>query len=482
MQPVNSPSGPSVASAGTATQPPLPHEAMASWAETLGQLRIEYARASRAALDRLARLLDRLASDPADSAALEELMQCFHSYAGSGATYGFAGVSDIGAEGEKDTCALLAARRRPNPSQLARWKDLLDRLRKELGAADPSSPAAIAGEGAAAIPPEGAHRVAPTELGPATRERAAGARILSVEDDPQQAKFINAVLEQAGYEVKSCADPARFAAELDSFQPDLVLMDIVLPGTTGHELVRSLRQDSRLTILPVLFLTTQGQMNARLESTFAGGDDHLVKPLTPAALLSAVAARLERNSRVKLLLDHDELTHLLTRTAFLDRVRAAVAEQRLQPQRRASWVMFEIDEFESIVERHGQPAGDRLLVSVASLLRRHLQPGDSASRYERARFAVLLGGGRRNAATRLIDGLREEFAATQQQSSGRGAFHASFTAGVADLAPAMTVEEWRAAANRALQAAKAAVGGRAQGRPAGRAAFAQLFQLARHGA
>ncbi|HVT17036.1 MAG TPA: hypothetical protein VHQ90_12765 [Thermoanaerobaculia bacterium] len=95
---------------------------------------------------------------------------------------------------------------------------------------------------------------------------------------------------------------------------------------------------------------------------------------------------------------------------------------------------------------------------------------------------MLLGGGRRNAATRLVDGLREEFAATQQRSPGLGAFRASFTAGAADLAPTMTVEEWRAAANRALQAAKTAVRDRAQSRPAGRASFAQLFQLARHGA
>ena len=81
----------------------------------------------------------------------------------------------------------------------------------------------------------------------------------------------------------SCDDPARLEAELAAFRPDLVLMDVLLPGVSGYDLVRSLRQDERYATLPVIVLTTQGELDARIEAARAGGDEHLVKPVSPGA-------------------------------------------------------------------------------------------------------------------------------------------------------------------------------------------------------
>ena len=131
------------------------------------------------------------------------------------------------------------------------------------------------------------------------RNRPESSRILSVEDDPHQSAFVSAVLRSAGYEVQVCDDPTRFDADLVAFKPDLVLMDIMLPGITGYDLVRYLRQDERHAALPVIFLTTDGQLQARIETAKVGGDDHLLKPVPPPLLLSAVAARLERSRFLK---------------------------------------------------------------------------------------------------------------------------------------------------------------------------------------
>ena len=128
------------------------------------------------------------------------------------------------------------------------------------------------------------------------------ARILSVEDDPQQAAYLTAILESGGYEVAICADPKAFEEALRSFQPDLVLMDILLPDISGYDLVRYLRQDERHAALPVLFLTTESQMQSRFRSAQVGGDDHLTKPIVPPVLLSVVASRLERARLLKNLL------------------------------------------------------------------------------------------------------------------------------------------------------------------------------------
>ena len=91
------------------------------------------------------------------------------------------------------------------------------------------------------------------------REQAEPPRVLSIEDDPQQAAFLRSVLESGGYEVRTVDDPKRLEAELAAFRPDLVLMDVLLPGVSGYDLVRYLRQDERFATLPVLFLTTRGR-------------------------------------------------------------------------------------------------------------------------------------------------------------------------------------------------------------------------------
>jgi PleD family two-component response regulator len=216
------------------------------------------------------------------------------------------------------------------------------------------------------------------------------ARILHLEDSELQAAYVRSVLESAGYEVRSCHDPRRFAAELHDFNPDLILMDLVLPGTSGHELVRVLRREERYAALPVLFLTSEGEAQTRIATIMAGGDEHLVKPIARGLLLSALRARLERSRRLTALICRDGLTGLLNRTALLERARDFVERHRREPGRQAVWVMVDLDHFKLINDRHGHPAGDQVLVFAATVLRSNLRRGDCVGRYGGEEFAILL--------------------------------------------------------------------------------------------
>jgi diguanylate cyclase (GGDEF)-like protein len=288
------------------------------------------------------------------------------------------------------------------------------------------------------------------------RNRPESARILSVEDDPHQSAFVSAVLKSAGYDVCVCDDPTRFEADLVAFKPDLVLMDIMLPGITGYDLVRYLRQDERHAALPVIFLTTDGQLQARIETAKVGGDDHLLKPVPPPLLLSAVAARLERSRFLKGLLDRDGLTRLLTHTAFLERARAAIALKQRHEAKLSAWVMIDLDHFKAINDKYGHPVGDRVLSALSALLRRRLRQADTIGRYGGEEFAVLIDDLPEPDTARLISRLLEEFAALEHQVPGGGSFHCTFSGGVAMLQEGMDLDEWKKAADDALYAAKAA--------------------------
>lgn len=281
-------------------------------------------------------------------------------------------------------------------------------------------------------------------------------RILSVEDDPDQAAFIRAFLESAGYQVRTCTDPKHFDSYMSQFQPDLVLLDVMLPGMTGYELARYIRQDERHATLPVLFLTTQGQLDARIESARAGGDDHLVKPVPPALLLNSVSSRLERSRFLKTLLHKDGLTNLLNHTSFMEQGQTVVAQQR----RRSGFmalIILDVDYFKSINERHGYPGGDKVLVALSLLLRRRLRQSDIIGRIGGDEFGIIAESLDEKEAVTLATRILSDFAAIQHVTMSHSGFYATCSAGIAILdARKTSLEQWVSQAYGALQEAKAA--------------------------
>lgn len=280
-------------------------------------------------------------------------------------------------------------------------------------------------------------------------------RILSVEDDPDQAYFIKAVLESAGYKVHHIADPTQFEEALLSFNPDLVLLDILLPGLTGYELARYIRQDDRWATMPVLFLTTQNQLEAHIESAKAGADDHLVKPIAPALLLSATASRLERARFLKNLLHRDGLTRLLTHTAFMERAQSVTAQCKRHQNRMAALILIDIDRFKPVNEKYGYACGDKVLVSLSAVLRQRLRTSDIVGRFGGEELAVIVEDLEEYDAVNLAQRLLQDFAAVAHRAEDGTEFHVTFSAGVAVLdAKVMDVERWRRHAEQALRAAK----------------------------
>jgi diguanylate cyclase (GGDEF)-like protein len=408
------------------------------WAALAG-LRAEYEVDARAGIEKLRGWLDHLTQEPSNAAALTEVLRSFHSYAGSGATFGLPGISAIGNRGEALCSALQKAGAPPSAADLAQLRQLREALGQELasGAVSEQRETDASDVGAAK-----AFHQAPT------------GRILMVEDDPFQARFVCMTLENAGYELTVCDDPSRFQAELAAGRPDLVLMDVMLPGASGYELVRWLRHDSASAKLPVLFLTAEGQMQARLESSWAGGDDHLVKPLSPTALLAAVADRLERSRRAALMVERDPITHALTEAELVRRAEAVVSEQSGNPHRHISWVAVELDPLRSIQERYGEPTGNRVLAAAVRLLRLELGQGTTIGRCNGPKFAVLIDGMRPHQALQAVNGLRQKFAAHGHRTADGGQFSTTFCAGIAALAPGMTCEQWREEAERGLRVAR----------------------------
>lgn len=282
-------------------------------------------------------------------------------------------------------------------------------------------------------------------------------KILSVEDDPDQSAFIKAVLESAGYRVNMLDNPKFFEEALLAVQPDLVLLDIMLPGITGFELAKYLRQDDRYAALPILFLSTQNALEAHIESARSGGDDHLVKPIAPQLLLSAVASRLERARLIKSLLHRDGLTKLLTHAAFMDEAEGVVSQCKRDANKLACLFIVDLDDFKMINAKYGYQTGDRVLTCLSTIMRQRIRQSDKVGRYAGEELIGIVEDLDEYDAIKLATRLLEDFSRIDHRAADGTTFRATVSAGICMFEPqVMDLERWRRLTEQAVKAAKAA--------------------------
>lgn len=120
-------------------------------------------------------------------------------------------------------------------------------------------------------------------------------KILIVEDEVDIATLISFNLERAGYRVEMVHDGREGLELILHSQPDLVILDLMLPGLDGHSILKEMQRDPRAHAIPVLMLTAKSQTDDRIRGLEAGADDYLTKPFSPKELLLRVQAIIKRN-------------------------------------------------------------------------------------------------------------------------------------------------------------------------------------------
>lgn len=118
-------------------------------------------------------------------------------------------------------------------------------------------------------------------------------RILVVEDDPDIAELVEHHLSRAGY-ATSVVGTGADALERIRERPDLVLLDLMLPGLSGFEICRKMRSDPQTATVPIIMLTARAEEESRVEGLELGADDYVTKPFSPRELLARLRAVLRR--------------------------------------------------------------------------------------------------------------------------------------------------------------------------------------------
>jgi adenylate cyclase len=120
--------------------------------------------------------------------------------------------------------------------------------------------------------------------------------ILAIDDTPENREILTVRLEANGYEVRTAEDGEDGLARARELEPDLILLDIMMPRLDGISVVRELKRDERLRSIPVILVTARSDTRDVVQGLDAGGDDYLTKPFEHAALLARVRSMLRQKS------------------------------------------------------------------------------------------------------------------------------------------------------------------------------------------
>ncbi len=277
-------------------------------------------------------------------------------------------------------------------------------------------------------------------------------RILVVEDDPILAERYTLLLENEGMQVTSVTDAMKIMPALVELQPDLVLMDLYMPECSGTELARVIRQQEAYVSMPIVFLSSETDMDKQFEAMSLGGDDFFTKPIVDSHLIKAVCNRAARSRKLHSLMARDSLTGLLKHTKITEALRMELSRARRQGLP-LSFVMLDIDHFKRVNDTYGHLAGDHILKSLAYLLRQRLRKSDIIGRYGGEEFAIVMPDTDMAVAARVIDAVRDGFANIVHHWNGVE-IRCSFSVGVAGSDHYSEADDLVNAADNALYDAK----------------------------
>ena len=234
----------------------------------------------------------------------------------------------------------------------------------------------------------------------------ATAKVLLVEDDPIQASATKEILSKLGYEVLWAEDGINAIKLVKSQKPDIVLLDVILPGMDGYEVCRWLKLEETTKGIPIIMLTVKKELSDKISGLHIGADDYLPKPYNELELNARIYALLRtkalqdelklKNRQLEDLLDKvnfmaitDSLTGLYNRRRFLD-VLTTEYERAKRYGTPFSLVMLDIDYFKKINDNFGHVVGDTVLKEISEILLKGIRDIDTAARYGGEEFMLIL--------------------------------------------------------------------------------------------
>lgn len=217
-------------------------------------------------------------------------------------------------------------------------------------------------------------------------------RLLIVDDQPENIEVFSNIFDESieCFFALSGQDAVRFAKEQ---QPDLLLLDIIMPDPDGYEVLNKLQEDPTTEKIPIIFITSMDNDVDEVKGLRAGAVDYITKPIHPAVVRERVAKHLNwkfNREKLESMSRTDGLTLLSNRRNF-DEIIDREWRRSHRLEKEIALLMIDVDSFKLYNDHYGHIEGDQILRRVAGILKQNmLRPVDIAARYGGEEFACIL--------------------------------------------------------------------------------------------
>ena len=236
------------------------------------------------------------------------------------------------------------------------------------------------------------------------------AHLLLVDDFALNLEVLAASLAER-YDLQFATSGPQALALVRQQAPDLILLDVMMPGMDGYQVLEVLQGDPATRSIPVIFVTALSDSVSETQALAAGAVDFIHKPINPAVVRARVQLQLELSQRLiereqalqqmAFQAYHDSLTGLPNRALFQDRLRQGLALAR-RKQSQLALLFLDLDRFKPVNDCHGHAAGDALLQQAARRMSASVRESDTVARLGGDEFVLLLHGIEHAAAACLV--------------------------------------------------------------------------------
>ena len=288
-------------------------------------------------------------------------------------------------------------------------------------------------------------------------------KALIVDDAPDTREIIQKLLSYEGYEVITASTGEEGVEKTEAEKPDVILMDINLPGIDGSEALRRIRGINPIQC--VIMLTAYATLDNAIQALKEGASDFIKKPFENEHLVHIVNQTLEKyltlkekeklEEEVRRLSITDDLTGLYNHRYFFKTLESELVRRKRQ-KTSLSLIMFDLDNFKRYNDRYGHLEGDRVLKRIGEIVSHSIRSNvDSGYRYGGDEFAALLIGATRDQALHIAERIRS----TIEEA---GFEKITVSIGLAEFKEHMNMEGFVKSADDAMYVAKHSGGNRVQ--------------------
>ncbi len=252
-------------------------------------------------------------------------------------------------------------------------------------------------------------------------------KILIVDDSRLIAHVAKTMLTKRGHEVILAQDGKAGLEAAKSEQPDIILLDLIMPIMDGYEVCEHLKEDDSTKEIPIIMVTSKAETADKVKGLEMGALDYVAKPFDEGELIARVNIHLrlrelyvtvqEQNRRLQEMANRDGLTGLYNHRYFHEQL----SQDFLRAKRyheNLSCILFDIDFFKKFNDTYGHQTGDVVLRALATVIQRATRESDLAARYGGEEFAIILYYTEGEAAYQAAERLRTMVESHEVQDNG----------------------------------------------------------------